>query len=92
MILFGLLFIVYLVNTQRLYWKNRNRITEEFNKKMIRFEFLLLILAVISLIYGLYDYVNYKMNNLGPRFNWHKFFLSARECSFDAGKDIYLKK
>jgi len=91
-ILFSLLFIIYLINTQRLYWKNRNRITEESNKKIIKFEIFLLILSVITLLYGVYDYIMYKKNNLGPRFSWYKFFLTARECSFDGNKDIYLRK
>ena len=46
-ILFLLLFIVYLINTQRLYWKNRDRITEETSQKIIKFELLLIALSVI---------------------------------------------
>ena len=92
MILFGLLFIVYLLNTQRLYWKNRNKITEETDNKIIRVELLLLVISLITVLYGIYDYSSYKMKNLGSRFKWHRFFFHAKECSFDGSKDINLKK
>ena len=89
-ILYSLLFIIYLINTQRNYWFVRNNINEETNKKIIKLELLILFFAIIVTIYGFIDYVIYKKKNLKKSFDWIKFFLSTRTCSFDGSKEIKL--
>lgn len=90
-IIFSLLFIVYLINTQRLYWKRRNRISEETSKKVVKFELILLIFTAITALYGFIDYVIYKHNNLGNKFRWHRFFLNAKDCAFDGTKETFIR-
>lgn len=86
-ILFGLLFILYCINTQRRYWRNRKRISKNRNMLIRKIESILVILIIIVGIYGFIDYVKYKKKNLGDKFSWYDFFLSAKECGFDGTKE-----
>lgn len=87
-ILFSLLFILYCINTQRNYWKNRNKLSEKNNILIKKIESVLIILTILVAIYGFIDYVGYKKDNLGKKFNWYNFFFNTRECGFDGTKEI----
>ena len=56
LLLMSVLFIIYLVNTQRLYWHNRKLIKEEENNKMINATKYMLMLSVAIFFYGIINY------------------------------------
>ena len=41
--LYGLLFTLYLVNTQRNYWLVREKITDKRNQQILQLEYILLV-------------------------------------------------
>ena len=83
LIVYTLLFVIYLINTQRNFWHAREEITEKSNKLTIKCELFLLVITIIVAIYGFTDYVNYKRQNLGKRFSWLRFLFNTKECAFD---------
>ena len=80
LIVYFLLFIIYLINTQKNYWDARNQITEKSKKELINIELVLLAITGIVAIYGFTDYVVYKKQILGNKFNWFKFLFSTKVC------------
>jgi hypothetical protein len=80
-IFFSLMFILYLVNTQRNYWMARKKISEETNQKLLNFEIGLFIVSIATLGYGFIDYILYQMNEYGDKFSWYIFLLGAKKCA-----------
>ena len=81
LLLYSLLFGVYLLNTQRLYWKNRELITEEQNKNYIRHIHLALITSIGIFFYGILDYLVYEKTQYKQNFSIIKFILGNNKCS-----------
>ena len=79
-ILYILLFSVYLINTQRLYWENRKMINEEENENMIKTIKIALGVSLFVFIYGIIDYFIYEKKSYGKTFSILKFFLGGNKC------------
>jgi hypothetical protein len=80
-IFFGLIFILYLINTQRYYWYQRKIISEESNKYTLNVEYIILFFAILFLIIGFIDYVIYQKKEYKNKFNWIIFLLGSHNCS-----------
>jgi hypothetical protein len=80
-IFFGLIFILYLINTQRYYWYQRKIISEESNKYTLNVEYIILFFAILFLIIGFIDYVIYQKKEYKNKFNWIIFLLGSHKCS-----------
>jgi hypothetical protein len=81
-IFFGLVFILYFINTQRDYWHQRNIISEKSNKYTLYIEYIILFLSILFLIIGFIDYVIYQKKEYKNKFNWLIFLLGSHNCSF----------
>jgi hypothetical protein len=81
-IFFGLVFILYFINTQRDYWYQRNIISEKSNKYTLHIEYILFFLSILFLIIGFIDYVIYQKKEYKNKFNWLTFLLGSHNCSF----------
>ena len=79
-ILYILLFSVYLINTQRLYWENRKMINEEENENMVKTIKVALGASLFIFIYGITDYFIYEKNSYGKNFSVLKFILGGNKC------------
>ncbi len=80
MILYLLLFGVYLINTQRLYWEKRELITKEENEKMINLIKLCLGSSILVFGYGITDYFFYEKHKWGKKFSTFEFLFSGKKC------------
>ena len=80
-ILYVLLFSVYLINTQRLYWTNRNIISSTQNDTMITVIKTNVTIALAVFVYGFVDYLIYQKNNYGNKFSILQFLLSGKKCT-----------
>tara|TARA_B110000967_G_scaffold201641_1_gene239234 strand:- start:844 stop:1467 length:624 start_codon:yes stop_codon:yes gene_type:complete len=79
-LLFGLLFVLYFVNTQRLYYFNRNRINKGINQQLIDGEKKVMYSLPFILTIGVVDYFFYKKAQLGKAFSFYLFFLGSATC------------
>jgi hypothetical protein len=79
-ILYVLLFSVYLINTQRQYWTNRNIISSSQNDKMITMIKTNSTLAIGVFAYGIIEYILYKKNEYGNKFSYIELFLTVQKC------------
>jgi hypothetical protein len=79
-IFFSTLFMLYLINTQREFWKIRNNISEDTNNKLLNIEYILSGISIFVLIYGFIDYIFYQKKNYGKKFNWLNFILGGHKC------------
>jgi uncharacterized membrane protein len=77
---FGLLFILYFVNTYRDYLHKRGRITDETNNSTLVAETVLAIVAIIILIYGFVEYYFYQRDEYAGNFSLKTFLLGVRDC------------
>ncbi|MBC8308337.1 MAG: hypothetical protein H8E55_72845 [Pelagibacterales bacterium] len=81
MILYLLLFGVYLINTQRLYWEKRELITKEENDQMINLIKICLGTSLLVFGYGFVDYFIYKKKSFGKQFSTFEFLFSGNKCA-----------
>ena len=79
-ILFTLLFITYLLNTQRLYWINRDLINTNQNLYIQNLILILIAVAIFTFFYGLIDYFIYQVKDKGKKFNLFLFILGGSNC------------
>ncbi len=79
-ILYTLLFSVYLINTQRLYWENREMISQEENDRMVDVIKIALGTSLFVFIYGFIDYFIYEKKSYGKNFSVFKFLLDGTKC------------
>ena len=77
---FVLLFILYITNTQRLYYRNRNKLDNEYNHKIINIETIIFWLLPFVLIMGVIDYYFYKKKEMGKKFNLLTFMIGCTKC------------
>lgn len=80
-ILYTSLFCIYVINTQRLYWKNRDIISEKTNEEYITYTKYGLFFSLCVFIYGVIDYYNYQKKSYGGDFSFQKFILGKTVCS-----------
>ncbi len=78
---FIVLFVLYIINTQRSYCHIRGKITDETNSFIIKFESYVFIIAIFILVYGFIDYVIYQKNEYKSNFSWIVFFSGINHCS-----------
>ena len=79
-ILMVLLFIVYATNTQRLYWHNRELITDDENKQLINITRYTLIASVIVFLFGITKYVIRQKKQYGKHFSIITFVSGSEKC------------
>jgi len=80
LILFGMLFLVYLLNSQRMYWKNRNLISNENNKTFLNYIYICLIISTVVFVYGISEYIIYQINERKNEFDILKFIIGTNKC------------
>ena len=80
LLFFTIVFILYFTNTYRSYIYDRDEINSKLNDEIMNFEYILLTLACIVLVYGFIDYVIYQKRLRGPTFDWSKFMLGVTRC------------
>ena len=80
-IFFSVLLILYFINTQREYWKVRNIISEETNSIVLKVEYALSGVSIVTLIYGFIDYIIYQKEQYGEHFRWLHFIFGGHKCA-----------
>ena len=75
-----ILFSLYCLNAQRLYWYKRKLITENQNQKYIIFQKTLILLMFIILVSGIIDLFIDKLIEKGDEFDIIKFIFGKRDC------------
>lgn len=79
-IFFIIMFILYVINTQRSYYYVRKIITDETNTNIMFYEKWIFGIAVLVLIYGLIDYIIYQRNYYKSKFSWYIFLMGVHKC------------
>lgn len=77
---FGLIFIMYILNTQRNYLLERKRITEEHAAMILNVTKVIFGVAMVVLFYGFIDYVIYQRSEYGRNFSWLTFIFGTSRC------------
>tara|TARA_B110000881_G_scaffold65562_1_gene56763 strand:- start:606 stop:1355 length:750 start_codon:yes stop_codon:yes gene_type:complete len=76
----SLLFVLYVVNTQRSYYYIRERISEDTNDKVFAIEKVMFYALPLVLSIGVGDYYMYKKKTLGKAFNLREFIIGTASC------------
>ena len=79
-ILMLLLFCVYAINTQRLYWYNRELINDDKNKLLIDITKYTLFGSIIVFLYGIIRYIIKKKKQYRKHFSIKTFILGNVIC------------
>ena len=79
-IFYFMLFLMYVLNTQRLYWVIRNMLTKTQDTIYKYVMLSLLVFTMCVFIYGIYDYSQYTRNKHRDDFNWITFFVGKPHC------------
>jgi hypothetical protein len=80
LVFLGSLFMIYVINTQRLYWTNRHSISSSTEDMMKIIEKSVIGGCAIVFIYGLSDYYAYQKRQYGSSFRLKTFLLGKKEC------------
>ena len=80
-IFFGLLLLLYLINTQRNFWKVRNMISANTNASMLYITYVLGVTSIITLFYGFINYIYYQQRQYGDEFSWFYFIFGGHKCA-----------
>ena len=80
-LLYLTLFILYLLNTQRNYWLNREMISDERNEELKQYNTYLVYALSIIFIYGIIDYFIYKKQQYKDKFSFFKFLYGKNKCT-----------
>jgi hypothetical protein len=81
LLFFLLLFILYIVNTQREYWHVRKTISDQTNENLLKSEYIISGLAAVVAIYGFINYIVYQKAEYKTNFSWETFLLGVRVCA-----------
>ena len=79
-IFYLLTFILYCLNTYRLYNLGRKLITKENSDKLLTIEKIILKIMIGILIWGVIDYLVYKKEKEIDNFSYYKFFIGTNKC------------
>jgi hypothetical protein len=74
---FVLILIIYLVNTQRSYYEDRDSISEDTNNNLLLFENYTAVVAFIVLVFGFVDYFIYQSRTHSGDFSLSQFILGS---------------
>ncbi len=80
LIFYGLIFLLYCINTQRNYDLKNQKISTETNTKILNGEYIMFGVAVCVLIYGFVDYAIYQNKEHKSDFSWKTFILGTAKC------------
>ena len=80
LILYVLLFSLYIFNTQKNYWKNRDLITEQQTNTYEKIIDVLIYISIAVGVYGIVDYFIYKKKSYGKNFTLFKFLVGSVKC------------
>lgn len=80
-VFFTIMFILYLINTQRSYYYIREIIKDETNDNILLVEKWIFVIGVIVLICGFIDYVIYQQKNYKSDFSWFLFLYGVSKCN-----------
>ena len=75
------IFVLYCINTQRVYWLKRDFIDMKTNQIMFYIEFVLFFLMLIFLICGIVDYY-FKHMKKYKNFDFIKYFFHVQNCKY----------
>ncbi len=78
---FVLMFILYCINTQRNYWKARDKISEETNSTILNVEIGMFIVSMLVLVFGFGEYIFYQKAEYGSQFSWYQFLMGSKKCA-----------
>jgi len=81
LIFFGLLLLLYFINTQRNFWKARNMISVHTNAFMLYTTYILGASSIVTLFYGFINYIYYQKSQYGDDFSWFYFILGGQKCA-----------
>jgi len=80
-VFYVIMFILYLMNTQRSYYHVREIIKDETNEEILLAEKWILVIGIIVLICGFIDYVIYQQKNYKSKFSWFLFLYGVDSCN-----------
>tara|TARA_B100001094_G_C18151835_1_gene784089 strand:- start:414 stop:1004 length:591 start_codon:yes stop_codon:yes gene_type:complete len=80
MILYGLLFIIYVINTYVRHLDNKNKISDSSKVNITYIIKILLSISLIVFITGIIGYYNYEKNSYGKEFSLYKFLMGTKKC------------
>jgi len=80
-IFFTVMFILYLINTQRSYYHVRKIITDETNNTIMLYEKYIVGIGLFILLSGFIDYVLYQQKNYKSDFSWYIFLTGVNKCN-----------
>jgi len=87
LLLYFTLFIVYVINTQKLFLEKKKVLDEKSSKKINITTDIFLYLSIIIFLYGIIDYYIYKRNHYGKKFSFLIFILGNNKCSKTIGNE-----
>ena len=80
LLIFGILFILYMINTERNFYLKRNKISDDMNKNIAKLEVIILSVLPFLLIFGVLQYYFIKKNEYKNKFSILIFFLGKLKC------------
>jgi multisubunit Na+/H+ antiporter MnhC subunit len=80
MVLYAGLLFLYILNTQRKYWTNRQMITPETDAALVITTHVLAIGCLLFMLVGIYRYGKKQRLDKGDDFRYGTFFLGAGPC------------
>jgi len=80
LMLMGIFLVIYILNSQRKFWNNRNVISYKDNEIFINYIYGLIIIAAVVAIIGVYDYYQYQKHEFGDAFSLILFWFSTKKC------------
>jgi hypothetical protein len=76
----GCLLLIYILDVQRQYLLSRDMITQQRSGVILRIEYTLFGVSIVTLITGFIDYIIYQKQSRGASFCWLDFLLGAHKC------------
>lgn len=81
LLFYGLLFMTYILITQKRFLKARKRLTPAREARLEKMNKVLLALLVLLFVYGVTDYVVYQHQQYKSDFSWKRFIVGKPSCN-----------
>jgi hypothetical protein len=81
LIFYGLVLLIYIINTQVNFWRQRHEVSEKYKEIAIKISTIFFMIAIAVLIYGFVDYAIYQKTEYGNKFSWGLFLLGTSKCA-----------